>query len=376
MAERLTICVDTTELFDSPRFNSASWEDLLARARRGQVLILVPKVVLLETQRRYSDALNKGVKEIKHVSRALKQLGVEGLLDDEAVRGQQASLEEEFLAHVENRLVDVGAVILQVPDASHTELLSRDLARRKPFGESGKGYRDTLIWHSLLAYLSTNELCRELVLVTGNKSDFCDSQGGLASELRAEVDTLGVGATVTHVHSIGEVLKRLRDAFADEDETLLGQFEEVPETIEGILLGALPAAAEQLVGEEVGDVEAEAEGHRLGWLAIAGVVPDELEGVTVVEVDVNESSVDFSVYDQYEGDTLGIHASIEADVTFEGYLYKGDFPLVDERVEVVDADWNDHMMLVAVSATVRLSFQVLVIGTQVENVEFEFGESV
>ena len=40
--------------------------------------------------------------------------------------------------------------IIPYPSTSHKDLVSRDLARKRPFQESGKGYRDALIWESLL----------------------------------------------------------------------------------------------------------------------------------------------------------------------------------------------------------------------------------
>jgi hypothetical protein len=58
-----------------------------------------------------------------------------------------------------------------------------------------------------------------------------------------------------------------------------------------------------------------------------------------------------------------------------GFHSKGGLALDDDiPVSVVDYDWNDHTMLVAVSDRLQLSFQVLTISQQIESIEFEGAE--
>lgn len=53
----------------------------------------------------------------------------------------------------------------------HTEVVSRALINKKPFLESEKGYRYTLIWLSLLEFLSSNPSSEEVAFITSNKND-------------------------------------------------------------------------------------------------------------------------------------------------------------------------------------------------------------
>jgi len=75
-------------------------------------------------------------------------------------------------AELRTRLNELGAVIISVPSVSHQVVLTRALEKRRPFDANGRdGYRDVLIWHSLLdvAELGHNGI----VFVTSNTSDFC-----------------------------------------------------------------------------------------------------------------------------------------------------------------------------------------------------------
>lgn len=55
---------------------------------------------------------------------------------------------------------------------SHDEVVQRALIKKKPFIEGEKGYRDTLIWLSLLKYLKENTIKEEVAFITHNTSDF------------------------------------------------------------------------------------------------------------------------------------------------------------------------------------------------------------
>jgi hypothetical protein len=100
--------------------------------------------------------------------------------------------DEECKAYKKQLLSDIQGkfrgVLLPYPDISHEQLVRRDLDRRKPFGSTGKGYRDALIWISIMTYLSTKS--DTACLISNNTKDFWNSEGNalhgdLAEELLA-----------------------------------------------------------------------------------------------------------------------------------------------------------------------------------------------
>jgi PIN domain len=101
------------------------------------------------------------------------------------------------------------AILRPLTGVPHEELVSRALERRKPFASSGAGYRDALIWHTVLDLLTEND--EPVVFVTNNSSDFAEPKAPtvLAHDLRNDLRNRGleVGA-VRLVPSL--------DAFAKE----------------------------------------------------------------------------------------------------------------------------------------------------------------
>jgi len=68
-------------------------------------------------------------------------------------------------------LRDLKARIVPFPKVGHAELVQRALAPIKPFVESGRGYRDALIWYTILELLQATT--SDLVFVSQNSEDWC-----------------------------------------------------------------------------------------------------------------------------------------------------------------------------------------------------------
>lgn len=62
--------------------------------------------------------------------------------------------------------------IIDYEGISHSEIVSKALKLKKPFSLEKKGYRDTLIWLSLLKYIKTIDYKGEVAFITKNNSDF------------------------------------------------------------------------------------------------------------------------------------------------------------------------------------------------------------
>jgi hypothetical protein len=64
--------------------------------------------------------------------------------------------------------------IIDYNDVPQDEVVKRALNNIKPFQEEEKGYRDTLIWLSLLDYIKRNEIKEDIIFISSNKNDFYD----------------------------------------------------------------------------------------------------------------------------------------------------------------------------------------------------------
>lgn len=103
--------------------------------------------------------------------------------------------------------------VLAHPAISHRALVDRVLAKRRPFRESEKGYRDVLIWYTVLEEAEKNDV----ILLTANTSDFGEKAGEsiqLARDLVEDLVEKGLEpTTVELVTSTRALLERLPSAW-------------------------------------------------------------------------------------------------------------------------------------------------------------------
>lgn len=115
-------------------------------------------------------------------------------------------LSENFRTNFVGGLKNLGAIVLPYPVVRHEAVVGRDLLRRKPFNKEGKGYRDTLIWESALAWADDNRAGPPIVLVSNNKKDFGDP---LHSDLVVEMKGRGFGdGLITRIPTLEILLEQ------------------------------------------------------------------------------------------------------------------------------------------------------------------------
>jgi hypothetical protein len=101
----------------------------------------------------------------------------------------------EYRDNLQARLDAVGAKYLNYPRTSHADLVRRELEGTKPFKENGAGYRDALIWETVLELASDGD--DPVAFISENKKDFSDN-GKLHPELVAHLDSLSEQHSEVH----------------------------------------------------------------------------------------------------------------------------------------------------------------------------------
>lgn len=79
------------------------------------------------------------------------------------------------------------------------EIIVASYAGKKPFKTSGDGYKDYLIFSSIL---NNNESESEIHFATANHKDFCDNSGALHPELQSMIPS----HQVVHIHESVQAL--------------------------------------------------------------------------------------------------------------------------------------------------------------------------
>lgn len=208
------VVVDTTELRADLTLDTR-WTATIAAGSYGLLHLRIPNVVRLESIRHHDRMVSDGERE------ALKGLNVvrryapdpEYVIDAREITQICDQIRVEFPHMLEYTVERANGAFLDTPQVDHDTVLARAMQGRKPFDTNGKeGYRDALIWYSILELCRTLHGSDHLLFVTGNSRDFCDDKSGsLAQALRDDLDQLESPPTVT----LFPTLKALHDTCSD-----------------------------------------------------------------------------------------------------------------------------------------------------------------
>lgn len=344
------VWIDTTELFKSYRLNANSWPEIRARATTGDVLVAVAEVSVREAERQFTTYVHKAVDDMRNTRAALAQFLDEG--GDEVEAGH--AVEQQGLDHavayagwLRAELESSSIVVHPLPSGGHQSLLDRDLENRLPF-RAGKGYRDSLIWESLLELLGHSEDVDEVVFVSGNLKDFCESDSHLLPELIDELLTIRPGLRVTYRGSLKAAAEYLRPKLDG------GELEEaVPPTLESgeEVLDAIYSSAADLTGT-VAPTSYMAEVCQL-----LSLDPEVVGDGYITSLDPRGLIEESWVIDVRDDGTTLTTVNVAVDVDVEFYIHKSDFD-EDADYYILNSNWNDHMMLVLTSQEAVASFNV------------------
>lgn len=219
----IRVLIDTNILLANlrgPRPNN-TLKLVLADAGRDRFRLVVPELVVRELVNKKREGLVDADHRLRQSHALLAEVGYSAVLP----RPDLPGLLSGFERHLRDMLRRANAHVPGLSAVAHEELVTRALERRKPFSSTGAGYRDALIWHTVLELLAHDD--EALVLVTNNSKDFAEAKHPrrLSDDLRRDL----ADARVDHARV--QLLPSLDD-FAEEHIA--------PETIaEGELEAAL-----------------------------------------------------------------------------------------------------------------------------------------
>ncbi|WP_433629141.1 PIN domain-containing protein [Nocardia sp. CA-120079] len=199
------ILIDTNIICAAPTMQSSAWQSLAGKSVHWDLTILVPEVVVME-------AVNVIGRDLKEFRSALPRLPFkkfdlrEGLESNLAEIDSRIDTVEERLL---GRLDELGVEIFETPSADHMEIARRASVGQRPYSHKSKdGYRDTLIWMTILAVADKYPLER-IWFVSDNTNDFGEPAASrqscpfpFHSELLAELTERGISDRVRYAVSI------------------------------------------------------------------------------------------------------------------------------------------------------------------------------
>ena len=332
----MRIVVDTSIIWKEGFTYSHLFKFLVAATQIAGDTIQIPAVVVFESKARFEEELRtkqKGInKEFKKLQNILGRCPQPNPIN--------LNVAEETRI-LQKRLEGFGPV-LDLTEASHESLVKRAVYRKRPFDENGSGYRDTLIWTSVVE-LATNT--DENVILLSEDKIFKAAKGEhLSKQLKDELSSLGLpDGKVILVRSVSSFLERfvrprLEEALqGDPTESLMGLGIDPREDI-------CLAIQDEHLGREW-------RGEELGLLS-------EYE---TLHLSLVEDISDLERIDGRELRTgrywLKIRATLECE--FDAFVHKSEVFGLDD-FSVHEFDWNNHYAMGGISRSLRCEMDVTV----------------
>jgi hypothetical protein len=146
--------------------------------------IVVPASVRAEVVANHARAVASAEVELGRVTKDRRRLGLPDLRTD--------GTPLEYVTTLDETLELMEAEVTPWPNATHEEVVQRALERRPPFNQTGGGYRDTLVWLTLLERAHADDQ----VVLASSDTAFSDGVGNLAASLASEAADRGLNVTL------------------------------------------------------------------------------------------------------------------------------------------------------------------------------------
>jgi PIN domain len=229
----MLIVLDANAITPDFFLDAPSFQILSVRIAEGEVQVYVPKVAVIETESNYRRRIDERLAAFQQWMGRTTPLGNWSTPDQ--VTAELSTAAEAYPSLLAKRLDDIGIEVVAIPDVDHEALVRRATTRRRPFDDNGGGYRDNLIWQTVLDLGSRYQ--DEIVLVSRDKA-FQSDTGELHPDLLQEITERDLDGQIELFPTLAElVLHSLVDRQLGEGESLKTyaadlRLSEIPEWIE------------------------------------------------------------------------------------------------------------------------------------------------
>lgn len=331
------VVLDTNILLQDPLVKGAHLEKLLVACRKCGYEVVIPGVVRDELLGNFKEKLQQAASSVTSLQRKLESLGIEQEAKPVDIDRELSRYEKHLGAVAEM----YGVAMSGYPVTTAQELVKASYVGKKPFkATGGTGWKDKLVWDSTKASVAAAE-DKKGFLLTENRTDFCNSDGGLHPDLAGDLPE-GVGIDVAisakafYDNHLAPLLAPLKDADAVRGAILKGKFV-------GFNLGSeLEILVTRLLETSGRDFDhLQTPLNDTSFHSLQSLDPDDID---VGQLDEKLLSID-------------VAGDLELEIV--GFIDKSDYfgEHDNSRIHVLDGDWNDHVMMCAsvTSARFRLS---------------------
>ncbi len=346
------LIIDTNFIFHDYFLKGKNIMSLCNYAMRMGYEVYMPLVVFDEMVKQYKEDVEEQVRKIKVINDSWQRVSngyrLVGNVDDEG-------LISKYEIELKTRCNSLQIKDLDYPQAKHRSIAIRDLYTQKPFRklkDGNIGYRDALIWESILEFCHRDHKDSEIYYISENIKDFASND---RTELHDDLkkDLKKNGFPENRVKLVSDIHKYVEEEIVADLQVLEKYRDEL--TIKGGIgnIDIKSIIDEKANNESIKFIISEDE-----HMGPSPFIPYYYENPSVVNTEVSKINYDVRKLSDY--DSI-ITAMVEIKADMDAFIYKGDLALIadDEYPDIINRNWNKHYVLVSDVARFFIQIDIL-----------------
>lgn len=312
--------------------------------------IFIPEVVIDEIVKQYDE---KAEECINSFNTALKKLS--GLSTSPITQTpiDAKGFISNYRNELNNRIKQLGIGIIPYPNTGHKIMVARELEKKKPFKDSTKGYRDALIWDSVMEHTQKYSSNCGIIFLTANSKDFADKN---KKDLHADLiaDCVSNGIPTTSIRLVTDIQNFIDNEIILRSTELKEKFNQLQQ--DGGL-GDIDFI--QLIQDYISKDMLDNLISSNDFDSYPGYAPGLYENPEITSIE--KVSCSFNTIREISSDTILIQSEVSVQVDLDCFIFRSDLPLIDDSKfpTIIDYEWNDHYVLASDSATFKFQFNIL-----------------
>lgn len=325
--------------------------------------VYMPQVVFDEMCKQYCEEVDTLADSFKDVQSDLYKLSPN---KEQFANYDFNNLKVDYEQNLTKRINELGITILPYPIIGHREMVKRELHKRKPFKDSTKGYRDALIWETVLEFGKKVYTKGTVVLLTNNTDDFAQKKVYLHPDLVDDCKNKGIPD--------GKI-QLVTDFKTFIHQEIMPAFEKMNKIFEELQLYGMVGNIDirDIVRKSL---DRDALQHLFNYNYDYGqnpYAPGYYENIWVHYASLRNNMIT-DVRKVTDSDVL-ISVRVEFDLYIDVMIYKGDLALIDEdsMPVIYDRNANDHYVAATDSVLMTMQLDILTDADfkQVNNVDHQ-----
>jgi|GEM_PF-5810747 len=218
---------DSNIYFDNWHLDNAAFILLINTIKNSESVFLASEIVCKEVQNLYDREKKKAISELKKSYEKAQKFNKNRTPFDPS----SFELAYDFKELLKEKIEFIE--FFGFDNVSNNLVVNRAIEKKLPFRDNEKGFRDTMIWLSLLIFLKDKTEVDEVFFISKNKNDFYTGEN-FHEDLLEDFKTYGIKCKITIFHTLNDFIKERveTDEFEFTNESISDQLDDISREIE------------------------------------------------------------------------------------------------------------------------------------------------